>query len=136
MAKAIMFLGTGSDVGKSIATTAFCRIFKRKGYKVTPFKAQNISNNSYVTVEGGEIGRAQVVQAEAAGVLPSVNINPILLKPSTDQGSQIIGTYNLMTRKERAPKQGRLARFHQYDRLADHFETYCNIEKIFSYVGG
>lgn len=85
-----MFLGTGSDVGKSIATTAFCRIFKRKGYKVTPFKAQNMSNNSYVTVEGGEIGRAQVVQAEAAGVLPSVNINPILLKPSTDQGSQII----------------------------------------------
>jgi adenosylcobyric acid synthase len=90
MAKAIMFLGTGSDVGKSIATTAFCRIFKRRGYKVTPFKAQNMSNNSYVTIEGGEIGRAQVVQAEAAGVLPSVHINPILLKPSTDQGSQII----------------------------------------------
>ena len=90
MTKAIMFLGTGSDVGKSIATTAFCRIFKRKGYKVTPFKAQNMSNNSYVTIEGGEIGRAQVVQAEAAGVLPSVHINPILLKPSTDQGSQII----------------------------------------------
>jgi adenosylcobyric acid synthase len=90
MARAIMFLGSGSDVGKSIVTTAFCRIFKRKGYKVTPFKAQNMSNNSYVTIEGGEIGRAQVVQAEAAGVLPSVHINPILLKPSTDQGSQII----------------------------------------------
>ena len=85
-----MFLGTGSDVGKSITTTAFCRIFKRKGYKVTPFKAQNMSNNSYVTAEGGEIGRAQVVQAEAAGVLPSVHINPILLKPSSEQGSQIV----------------------------------------------
>ena len=85
-----MFLGTGSDVGRSIATTAFCRIFKKKGYEVTPFKAQNMSNNSYVTIEGSEIGRAQVVQAEAAGVLPSIHINPILLKPSTDQGSQII----------------------------------------------
>ncbi|MBW1689377.1 MAG: cobyric acid synthase [Deltaproteobacteria bacterium] len=90
MTKAIMFLGTGSDVGKSIAATAFCRIFKRRGYKVAPFKAQNMSNNSYVTMEGGEIGRAQVVQAEAADVLPSVHMNPILLKPSSNLGSQII----------------------------------------------
>jgi adenosylcobyric acid synthase len=90
MARAIMILGTGSDVGKSIATAAFCRIFKRKGFKVAPFKAQNMSNNSYVTVEGGEIGRAQVVQAEAAGVLPSVHMNPILLKPSANSGSQVI----------------------------------------------
>ena len=90
MAKAIMFLGTGSDVGKSIVSAAFCRIFKRKGYKVAPFKAQNMSNNSFVTVEGGEIGRAQVVQAEAAGLLPSVHMNPILLKPSSEKGSQII----------------------------------------------
>ena len=90
MAKAIMFLGTGSDVGKSITVAAFCRIFKRKGYRVAPFKAQNMSNNSFVTMEGGEIGRAQVVQAEAAGVLPSVHMNPVLLKPSSNHGSQVI----------------------------------------------
>ncbi len=90
MASTIMFLGTGSDVGKSIVTAAFCRIFKRRGFKVAPFKAQNMSNNSYVTIEGGEIGRAQVVQAEAAGLLPSIHMNPILLKPSTELGSQII----------------------------------------------
>jgi adenosylcobyric acid synthase len=90
MAKAIMFLGTGSDVGKSITAAAFCRIFKRRGYRVAPFKAQNMSNNSFVTMEGGEIGRAQVVQAEAAGVLPSVHMNPVLLKPSSNHGSQVI----------------------------------------------
>jgi adenosylcobyric acid synthase len=90
MSKAIMFLGTGSDVGKSVAATAFCRIFKRRGFRVAPFKAQNMSNNSFVTMEGGEIGRAQAVQAEAAGIMPSVDMNPVLIKPSSECGSQIV----------------------------------------------
>jgi adenosylcobyric acid synthase len=89
-AKTVIFLGTGSDVGKSIVTTAFCRVLKRKGYSVAPFKAQNMSNNSYITLEGGEIGRAQVVQAEACGLEPSNDMNPVLLKPSSGVGAQVV----------------------------------------------
>lgn len=90
MAKNLMILGTASTVGKSILTAAFCRIFKQEGYRVSPFKSQNMALNSYVTAEGFEMGRAQVVQAEAAGVAPLVQMNPILLKPTSDVGSQII----------------------------------------------
>jgi adenosylcobyric acid synthase len=89
-AKAIMILGTGSDVGKSIVATALCRILRNRGVRVAPFKAQNMSNNSFVTVEGGEIGRAQVAQAEASGLPPSVHMNPVLLKPSSERGAQVV----------------------------------------------
>ena len=89
-ARCVALLGTGSDVGKSIVTTAICRIFKNRGYEVAPYKAQNMSNNSYVTLAGGEMGRAQVVQAEACGKEPHVDMNPVLLKPNTDTGSQVV----------------------------------------------
>lgn len=85
-----MFVGTCSDAGKSVINTAFCRIFKQDGYLPAPFKAQNMSLNSYPTPEGGEIGRAQVVQAEAAGVIPHTDMNPVLLKPTNNQSSQVI----------------------------------------------
>ncbi|WP_330671423.1 cobyric acid synthase [Anaeromicrobium sp.] len=90
MAKNLMFQGTGSSVGKSLLTAAFCRIYSQMGYKVAPFKSQNMALNSYITKNGLEMGRAQVVQAEAAKVEPSVLMNPILLKPSSDKKCQVI----------------------------------------------
>lgn len=89
-APCLAVFGTGSDVGKSIVTTALCRYFREKGLKVAPFKAQNMSNNSGITPEGLEMGRAQIVQAEAAGIVPHVDMNPILLKPTSDVGSQVV----------------------------------------------
>ncbi len=86
----IMFAGTGSDVGKSIVAAAFCRIFKQDGYSPAPFKAQNMALNSYATPEGFEIGRAQAVQAEAAGIPCHTDMNPLLLKPQSDHTSQVI----------------------------------------------
>ena len=89
-ARAIMILGTSSHVGKSLMTAALCRIFARAGHRVAPFKAQNMSLNSAATPDGYEIGRAQALQAEAAGIAPSVHMNPILIKPSSDSSSQIV----------------------------------------------
>lgn len=89
-AKPIMIQGTMSNAGKSLLCAALCRIFRQDGYRVVPFKSQNMALNSFITEEGLEMGRAQVAQAEAAGVKPSVLMNPILLKPTTDVGSQVI----------------------------------------------
>lgn len=89
-ASCIAVLGTGSDVGKSIVTTALCRVLANRGLRVAPFKAQNMSNNSGVTPEGLEMGRAQIVQAEAARIAPHVDMNPVLLKPTSDVGSQVV----------------------------------------------
>jgi adenosylcobyric acid synthase len=88
--KPIMFVGTGSDVGKSVINAAFCRIFKQDGYSPAPFKAQNMSLNSYASPDGLELGRAQAVQAEACGIPCSADMNPILLKPTGDMKAQIV----------------------------------------------
>ena len=90
MAKAIMIQGTTSNAGKSLVAAGLCRVFMQDGYKVAPFKSQNMALNSFITDDGFEMGRAQVIQAEAAGIAPDVRMNPILLKPTSDQGSQVI----------------------------------------------
>src|SRR5580658_568505 len=90
MSRALMFQGTGSDVGKSLIVAGLARAYANRGLRVRPFKPQNMSNNAAVTADGGEIGRAQALQARAARVAPSVHMNPVLLKPQSEIGAQIV----------------------------------------------
>ena len=123
-----MLAGTGSDVGKSVLAAAFCRILKQVGYTPAPFKAQNMALNSYVTPEGLEIGRAQAVQAEAAGLSCHVDMNPLLLKPSTEQTAQVVlcgkpvgdrSAYEFFQKEGR--KELRKVVNDAYDRLANQY---------------
>lgn len=125
---AIMFQGTCSNAGKSVLTAAFCRIMLQDGYRVAPFKAQNMSLNSFVTADGGEMGRAQVTQAQACRLEPDVRMNPVLLKPNTDTGSQVVlngkpvgnmDVADYITYKRRAAEAVKDA----YDSLASEFDA-------------
>ncbi len=127
-AKSIMLLGTHSNAGKSLLAAAFCRILARKGYRVAPFKAQNMSNNAGVTPEGGEMGRAQMVQAEAAGIAPHTDMNPILLKPEQSRRSQVIlngkAFGHLESKNWHEIRQNLWPAAQQaYDRLAQRYEV-------------
>jgi cobyric acid synthase CobQ/L-threonine-O-3-phosphate decarboxylase len=127
-ARSIMFQGTCSDAGKSIITSALCRILYQDGLRVAPFKAQNMSLNSFVTLQGDEMGRAQVVQAQAARLDPDFRMNPILLKPNSDTGSQIIvcgkpvGNMSVLDYNEYKPKVWSSV-CRSYDELADEFDV-------------
>jgi adenosylcobyric acid synthase len=127
MAKNIMIQGTMSGAGKSLLVTGLCRIFQQEGYRVAPFKSQNMALNSYITREGLEMGRAQAVQAQAAGIEPTVNMNPILLKPTSDVGSQVIVNGevvgNMSAREYFAYKKSLLGNIKQaYDALAAEYD--------------
>lgn len=124
MAKVIMIQGTMSNAGKSLLAAGLCRILKQDGYRVAPFKSQNMALNSYITSEGLEMGRAQVMQAEAAGIEPSVIMNPILLKPTSDVGSQVI--VNGEVRRNMGAKE-----YFQYKKtlIPDILAAYHELEK-------
>ena len=126
--RAIMFQGTSSNAGKSVLAAAMCRILLQDGYSVAPFKSQNMSLNSFVTGDGGEMGRAQVVQAQACRLAPDVRMNPILLKPNTDTGSQVIvmgkpvGNMNVADYIRYKPRAFDAAKA-AYDSLASEFDV-------------
>ncbi|NOY44042.1 MAG: cobyric acid synthase [Deltaproteobacteria bacterium] len=128
MAKVLMLQGTGSDVGKSVLVAGLCRLLRQDGVRVAPFKPQNMALNSYITTDGGEMGRAQVVQAEAAGVEPHTDMNPVLLKPTTDVGAQVIlqgRVYgNMRAREYHAFKpKARQVALESFRRLARRFDV-------------
>lgn len=127
-ARALAVLGTGSDVGKSLITAGLCRLFARAGARVAPFKAQNMSNNSFVTPDGKEIGRAQALQARACGLEPHADMNPILLKPESDRGAQIVvqGTvWGKAEARDYFQQKEQLAAYvrESYARLADLYDV-------------
>jgi adenosylcobyric acid synthase len=125
---ALMVQGTTSDAGKSILVAGLCRVLKRRGFSVAPFKPQNMALNSAVTPDGGEIGRAQALQAQAAGVPLSVHMNPVLLKPNTDTGAQVIiqghsiGNIEALAYHEYKPKAAK-AVFDSFKQLSNQYET-------------
>ena len=120
--KSLMVQGTASSVGKSVLCAALLRILKQDGWRVAPFKAQNMALNSFVTKDGAEIGRAQAMQAQAAGLEPDVRMNPVLLKPTSDRRSQVIvdgraiGSMTAMEYQQYKPQLRRKIR-ETYDRL-------------------
>ncbi|MGB0911327.1 MAG: cobyric acid synthase [Nitrospirales bacterium] len=127
-AQALAILGTGSDVGKSLLAAGLCRLLHRAGIHVAPFKAQNMSLNSYVTVDGGEMGRAQVLQAKACCVVPHVDMNPILLKPEAEHKSQVVVHGKVWNTQEAKKYFGNKTKLLQlvtesYERLADVYEV-------------
>lgn len=124
---AVMFCGTASDVGKSVMTAGLCRILKNRGVAVAPFKSQNMALNSFATLEGGEIGRAQAVQAQACGIPPHTDMNPVLLKPNSDTGSQVIvqgkAVGNMKVEEYTAFKPKVFARVREsFERLCSRYE--------------
>lgn len=127
-ARALMVLGTASNVGKSLVAAALCRHFAARGVRVAPFKAQNMSLNSAATPDGGEIGRAQALQAEAAGIAPSVDMNPVLLKPTSDTRSQVVlqgrvlGTFSAREYRERMRGELHARVLESYARLAQRHD--------------
>src|SRR3954453_11035764 len=127
MTRALMLQGTGSDVGKSLLVAGLARAFMQRGLRVRPFKPQNMSNNAAVTADGGEIGRAQALQARACRVAPTIDMNPVLLKPQTDIGAQVVvqgRVVGAMKAREYQSRKGELMlavleSFHRLGREAD-----------------
>lgn len=126
-ARSLMVMGTASDVGKSVVVTGLCRLFADAGIRVAPFKSQNMSNNAAVCANGGEIGRAQAVQAEACGLQPTVDMNPVLLKPESDRGCQVVirgqARFRMTTQEYSGYRQQAWPEIvRSYKRLAEQFE--------------
>jgi len=124
-ARVLMFQGTGSDVGKSTLVAGLCKIAKRRGIRVAPFKPQNMSNNAAACADGGEIGRAQALQARAAGLDPCVNFNPVLLKPQSDQTAQIV-VHGQVLDTLSASEYMNNKRQHLMDAVVNSFRTLCD----------